>query len=296
MRGAGLALLLLAAACSKEPPAEAPARAVPLVLATFYPTTYFASRIGGALVQVSCPLPPDEDPVSWRPDDATIRAYQEADLVVLNGAGFEKWVATVSLPQARTVETARPFRDDWITIEGAATHSHGRAGAHSHEGLDGHTWLDPVNAAAQAREILKALRARLPDRAAELDAAFAALTRDLDGLDRELRALGPVACLASHPAYHYVARRYSWAVESLDLDPGEVPSDAQVDAMRTLADAKGARLILWESDPAPGVRARFDAKGLASVVFSPCEQPPEEGDYLAAMRANIARLKAALGG
>jgi zinc transport system substrate-binding protein len=296
MRRRFAVLVLLAAACSEAPEATAPSRERPLVLTTFYPTAYFVTRIGGSLVDVRCPLPADEDPVFWRPDEAAIRAYQDADLVVLNGAGFEKWAATAPLPSARTVETARPFRSEWITTKGAVTHSHGPKGAHSHEGLDGHTWLDPVNASAQAREIKDALRRRLPAGASEIDAGFASLARDLEALDGELRALGPVRCLASHPAYNYVARRYGWEVQSLDLDPEEVPSPAQAAAAAKIAAEKDLRVLLWEAEPLPPVRAPFDALGLASVVFSPCEQPPPEGDYLSAMRANVARLKAARGG
>ena len=33
------------------------------VITTFYPTQYFAQRIGGDLIDVTCPVPADEDPI-----------------------------------------------------------------------------------------------------------------------------------------------------------------------------------------------------------------------------------------
>ena len=139
-----LVLLALLAACGERSPGGAPpSRAIPLVYTTFYPTTYFAARIGGARVRVVCPLPDGEDPIFWLPDAETIRAYQQADLIVVNDAGFEKWVDKVSLPDAKVVRTARPFRAEWLTYEKAVEHSHGKGGEHAHQGTDGHTWLDP---------------------------------------------------------------------------------------------------------------------------------------------------------
>ena len=65
-------------------------------------------------------------------------------------------------------------------------------------------------------------------------------------------------------------------------------------ALEALAGAPG-RLLLWESAPRADVAARLAGLGLASVVFAPCETPPADGSgYVAAMRANLDRLRAAL--
>ncbi len=59
-----------------------------------YPLKYFAERIGGDHVRVKFPVPADVDPANWNPDLADIAAYQQADLILLNGAGYAKWVPT----------------------------------------------------------------------------------------------------------------------------------------------------------------------------------------------------------
>jgi hypothetical protein len=48
--------------------------------------------------------------------------------------------------------------------------------------------------------------------------------------------------------------------------------------------------MLWEAEPKAETRRRLEALGLASVVYAPCAQRPEAGDWLSAMASNAARL------
>jgi len=296
--------VLMPIACGDGTPKDAPTSGgKPVVLTTFYPTLYFVRRIAGDLVEVECPVPEDEDAIFWQPDEATIGRYQQADLIVVNGAEFEKWVQKTSLPSAKLVDTARPFENDFLRFEKAVTHSHGPAGEHAHEGIDGHTWVDPENAKAQAAEIHRALVKLLPDRKARLDEGLAALTKDLDELSDGFAALaGKPPLLASHPAYNYTVKRYGWNLVNLDLDPGEMPSDEAFAKIAVLLKAHPAKYLLWESDPLPEIATRFrDELGVASVTFSPCELMSTAdlvagSDYLSVMRENLARLKPVFGG
>lgn len=299
-----LALPLLLAACGKEPTAPArPARSKPLVMTTFYPTTWMVERIAGDLVEVRCPLPPDEDPIFWQPDDATLAAYQEADLIVVNGAEFEKWVATASLPAARLVDTARGFAERFVRFEDGVKHSHGAGGEHAHEGVDGHTWLDPVNAQAQMMAIFEALKRLLPDRYMDLFEGARRVESELRAFDALFKMLGAVPegrwLYASHPAYNYLAARYGWPMVNLDLDPEEMPGDAAfADVKQRLATKPGTHL-LWESTPQPEIAARFEREtGLKSLVVEPCETMSAEDraagrDYLARWKQNLITLRAA---
>ena len=63
----------------------------PLTIYTVnYPLQYFAQRIAGEHAQVIFPGPEDEDPAFWMPDTETIQRYQQADLILLNGAGYAR--------------------------------------------------------------------------------------------------------------------------------------------------------------------------------------------------------------
>jgi zinc transport system substrate-binding protein len=309
-RRTALALLLAGAlgalpGCGgKDEPATPAARGTPEVWTTFYPTTWMARRLAGPDAKVVCPLPADEDPIFWKPSDDALKGYQAADLVVVNGAEFEKWVAGTWLaePSRRTIDTAEAFKAEWVHFEQAQTHSHGGGAAHTHEGLDGHTWLDPQLAVKQARAIHGGLVKLLPAKEKALDERLAALERDLGGLDASLKALGAqpdgTSLYASHPAYNYVAKRYGWRVVNLDLDPEAMPDDAALaDLKAKLATAPGT-FLLWESTPLPAIAERLAKEhGLTSLTVEPCEtetDPQDADGYLTRWKQNLQQLKRAL--
>lgn len=299
----GCALLavcaLLLAACGEPAPAARPARQRPEVWTSFYPTTWMVTRIAGGLVDVRCPVPDGEDPKLWQPPTEVLAGYQQADLVVLNGAGFERWASTASLPVARLVDSARDLAPGLLQHEGGgAAHRHGDGPAHVHEGVDGHTWLDPQRARTQARAVHAGLLRLLPQHEAALAQGLARLEADLEALESSLRALGAQPAgtwiYASHPAYDYLAQRMGWRVANLDLDPEALPSDEQVAAIRASLDTRPGRVLVWEAEPLPAAAERLQRElGLASVVVEPCEAA-RAGDgpdgYLERWKANVARL------
>mgnify|MGYP000320192187 CR=1 FL=1 len=88
--------------------------------------------------------------VFWKPAPEQIAAYQKADLILLNGASYAKWVAHVSLPASWMVDTSASFADQFIPLKDQVTHSHGLAGKHEHGDVAFTTWLDPLQAIVQA--------------------------------------------------------------------------------------------------------------------------------------------------
>ncbi len=288
---------MLSVGCGQKEPETIPRTGKPSVYTTFYPTQYFAERIGGDLIDVVCPVPADQDVIFWMPDATAIQAYQKADLIIINGAEFCKWVQRVSLPESRVVNTARPFETEFVVFGHAPVHSHGGDGEHAHEGLDGHTWVDPVNARLQAAEISKALIERFPDHKAAFEKGFAALARDLDALDEKLKAYQATyknqPLLASHPAYNYIARRYGWNIKSLDLGPEAMPSDETFQEIKDILKRHPATHLIWEAYPTKAIADRIQNElGLTSIEFSPCELLSEGAknsgtDYMSVMRSNL---------
>ena len=55
-----------------------------------------------------------------------IRQYQPADLILLNGADYEKWRLTSVLPLASRWSPPPSFADRYMTNGEVITHSHGR--------------------------------------------------------------------------------------------------------------------------------------------------------------------------
>jgi len=258
-----------------------------------YPLQYFAERIGGEHVEVVFPAPSDVDPAYWSPDAEIIAAYQRADLILLNGAGYARWVARASLPRERMVDTGAAFADRLVMAEDAVTHTHGPEGAHEHSGFAFTTWLDPTLASEQAEAVARALEKARPSDAATFRRAFDALAADLAQLDRRLAAvgerLGSEPLLFSHPVYQYLIRRYDLNGWSLHWEPEQPPDLAELARVRK---EHPARWLIWESEPLPGTVAALQDVGVASVVFAPCGQAPDTGDLISVMERNVSRLEA----
>ena len=111
MRWISLVAALSVACGSSEPVPDVAPDSSPSVLSVYtvnYPLQYFAERIGGEHVDASFPAP-DGDPAYWNPDPDAVAAYQQADVILLNGASYAKWVATVTLPTSKLVPEILSF-------------------------------------------------------------------------------------------------------------------------------------------------------------------------------------------
>ena len=100
------AVLALMTSCNRRtraPEGADPAERGPLVYATTYPMEYFAGRIGGGSVSVRCPVPTDHEAFLREISAEIIREYQRADLIVTNGAGYDRWVEIACLPEAAMI-------------------------------------------------------------------------------------------------------------------------------------------------------------------------------------------------
>ncbi len=270
-------------------------RAKPLVYATSYPLAYFAERIGGDLVEVVCPVPPGEDPATWMPDAKTIAAYQRADLILVNGAGYEQWLDKVSLPKERVFDTTAHL-EALIKIENATTHSHGGK-THTHEGVNPHTWLDFTSASSQADAVRARMATLTPaEHASALESRSVELREDLLALYDRLSLMPHVRVWASHPSYDYLARAHRWTLHNAHIDPDADPDDVPWDALRQRIERHPATHMLWEREPREELAARIDEElGLEGIVVSTCETKPDgEETYLTVMTANVGRLLNAL--
>ena len=220
-----------------------------------YPLKYFAERIAAEHAEVVFPAPAEVDPAFWKPDVAAIGAYQRADLILLNGADYAKWVGQVSLPRRHLVNTSAGLTDRLIKADAGIAHSHGTGDEHAHAGIAFTTWLDPGQAILQADAIKTALIKNRPQAKAEFERNFAKLETDLIALNTELQGIlsnaRGQALLASHPVYQYLVRAYDLDLHSVLWEPDAFPSEDQWSELASLAETNSAKWMLWEGEPVP---------------------------------------------
>ena len=293
-----VAVIVLTVACgeraSQEGEPDSRVDDVLHVITVNYPLAYFAERILGDRGSVSFPAPADVDPAYWSPAPEIISEYQQADLILANGAGYAAWLANATLPRSHVVDTTAAVRERLIPIESAVTHTHGPTGDHSHGGTAFTTWLDFDLAVEQARAILEAVVSARPQHEADFRTAFAALEADLQELDSKLQEisdqLGKETVLFSHPVYQYFERRYNLRGFSVHWEPDEVPEEAQWRELQTVLQHYPATIMIWEAKPLSVTRRRLQELGVDSLVFAPGGNRPAEGDLLDLMREGIASL------
>ncbi|MEO0636516.1 MAG: metal ABC transporter substrate-binding protein [Pseudomonadota bacterium] len=278
-----LTRLLLAALLMMATSIMAHAQDRPRIVAVNYPLKYFAERLAGDSADVIFPVPEGVDPSFWRPSISDVSMIQSADLVLLNGAGFAAWIDRVSLPRSRLVNTTARLEDLFIVTE-SITHSHGDGGEHSHEGLASYTWLDPTIAAQQAEAIANALvqrglvtREAIEPRLASLQTELVALD---DGLKAALESVRDVPFIATHPRYHYFARRYGLSISYLDWEAGAMPTQEQLATLSAMSEKTGARGLIWEAQPPQSAVEAVAELGFTSAVLPPYATVPASAEDL----------------
>ena len=260
-----------------------------------YPLKYFAEAIGGPHVNVTLPIPPDEDPAYWTPSVANIGAYQKADLILLNGAGYARWVNKVSLPRSKTVNTSRAFKDRYIIAKEITTHSHGAEGEHAHEALAFTTWIDLSLAEQQAQAIYQAFLRNLPELKSYLMDNYTTLKSNLLALDHQFKTViaenPSMPLLFSHPVYDYLIGRYALNGRSLHWEPDQVPTADQMNELQRIRAEYPAQWFVWEGKPLDLSVEKLQAAGISSTVFDPCGNRPSSGDFMSVMRQNIINME-----
>lgn len=267
-----------------------------LVVASFYPLYEFAARVGGDRAEVSSLVPAGIEPHDWEPAPRDRLKVQSADMLVINGAGFESWAGDME---------ARVIVD---TSEGIELEHEEEAGDdHGHEGgTNPHIWLDPVLAKHQVEKIREVLAAADPENADYYNQTAAEFTAELDSLDAfaklKLGNCEKSDFIAFHDAFAHFAERYGLEQHSIHgVSPEGEILPQRIEQVIALANQLGISVIYSEDlvDSRLADTIAGEIPGGRVLVLSPIEGiDQEEQDagigYVDKMRENIVNLKVGL--
>lgn len=293
-----IALVALLVACTDKEAGDSNTPATqskPVVVTSNYPLYFFATEIAGDAINVRFPSI-QGDPAMWVPIGDDVGVLQAADLLILNGAGYESWLAFTTLPAGHMLDTTATIQPMLLPIEDTAVHQHGPQGEHSHQGTAFTTWLDPMLAIEQARAIKRGLADLVPDQAGSFQANFANLEQRLNELDQSLAqafsALGDRPVIFSHPVYQYLQRRYGISGRNLHWEPDTEPGTKDWIDLGKLLREHPAKLMIWEGSTLPPVSKKLADMGVRSIVFDPAGNQPDQDDYFVVMKENLSQLTA----
>jgi zinc/manganese transport system substrate-binding protein len=295
---AGLALVTgLAAPVAAQPASR------PRVVATFSILADLVRAVGGDRVEVAALVGPGADAHSFAPKPADAQALARANLVVVNGLGFDAWtdrlVRTAGYKGAVVVASAgvapRKAEDD---------HDHDHD--HGHADIDPHAWQNPANVKLYVANIRDALVKADPAGAETYAARAADYHKQLDALTTEIAALfaplppGRRRVATTHEAFGYFGEAFGVRFVAAQ----GVSSEGDISARRLgalIRQVRGEKIpavfIETLSDPrlAERIAAETGAK-IGGALYPDALTGPDgpAATYLDLMRANARTIAAAL--
>lgn len=233
-------------------------------------TTVFADlikQVGGDRVNVVSIVPAGADPHTFEPTPREARHIATADVLFVNGLGFEAWVEKLLVnagsPNLQVVTLSQGLEP----IEGVSftVHQGHDDHDHAHDG-DPHFWLDVTHAMHYVRTIESVLIAADPAGAEGYRSRAAAYLAELDELDQwiaERIATIPAknrVLLTYHDAFAYLAQRYGLDLQGVVVrNPDREPSSRELASLIREVRALGTKAIFAE----PQINPRF-AQSLAA--------------------------------
>lgn len=285
-----------------------PALADPLkVVASFTILGDMAGRIGGDGVAVTTLVGPDGDAHVYEPTPADARALAGADLVIVNGLGFEGWMDR--LVQASGYKGPVVVATAGIDpLAGAEEEGHGHSHDHGHHhGTDPHAWQSVANAKVYAGNIAGGLAAAAPAQAEAFRSGLASYRAELDALEAEIEAtLAPIPrerriIVTAHDAFGYYAQAYGVTfLAPVGISTEAEPSAGAIARLIRQMKAENVRAVFVESIADPRMLDRIAAETGARIggrVYSDALSGPDgpAPSYAAMMRHNTRAFATALG-
>lgn len=284
--------------------AEASSRPL-AVVASFSILADMVHQIGGPYVTVKSLVGPDGDAHAYMPSPADAQAVAGANLVVVNGLGFEGWFDR--LVQASNTKALVVVASQGIAPRRMESHGEsGQAGEGGHWILDPHAWLDLTNAQSYVAVIAQALSKADPAHAADYAAngrAYGLRLADLDAWAR--RELGAIPAerrraITSHDAFGYFAHAYG--IEFLAPQSGSAQSEPTPKDMARLVDqmkSQHIRAVFMENMTNPRLAEQIakDTGGVFGGTLYPDALSKADGPaptFEVLFRYNVDTLKAAL--
>ncbi|WP_433785824.1 metal ABC transporter solute-binding protein, Zn/Mn family [Actinomycetospora sp. CA-101289] len=275
--------LLLVAGCGggapapQTPPSDgaAPGRTLKVV-ATTNVWGAVASAVAGPGVEVrSIIQDPAADPHSYESTPADAAAIAGADLVVVNGGGYDEWVEQIL--------------DGDPALRGRSVEAFALRGDQAQE--NEHVWFDPTAVKGVVTQVADRLAAVEPSQATALRERATAFSGQVDTEAARVAAIGPARpgsrVLATEPIAHYLLATagvadatppaFSEAIEN-ETDP---PAATLAEATQLVTGRGVTALVFNPQTETPLTMGLRDAAGGAGVpVVNVTETLPAGLDYL----------------
>jgi zinc transport system substrate-binding protein len=257
------------------------------VISSFNPLYEFSQNVGQEKVDVTLLIPVGVEPHDWEPTVKDVQRMQNADLIIINGIGFENWVDNLEETgySGEIVDTSNGIlikTDEISSVSG-----------------DPHIWLNPVYAKIQVQNIANAFSNSDPTNEQYYQLNAAKYIEELHLLDSKIRA-ELSDCnnnfIAFHDAFSHFADEYNLNQHTIisSNDPHGEATAKTLENIISTAKKFNINVIFAEEsvDTRTSTIIANEIDGRV-LVLSPLEVVTD-GTYISRMTENLENLKEAL--
>ena len=239
------------------------------VVTTFPPLYSFATNVLGDQADVYNLVEPGASIHLWEPSASDLRALAQADLLIMNGLGLERFMDDM-------IESAEnPDLEILVMSESLGSEikpsiemlelddSHGNDGSHDHEedgehshlhgGDDPHIWLNPLLVVKQIESLRDTLTELDPLNAELYVLSAEKYITDLINLDAEIASMfissEKMPFIVFHDAYGYFTSHYDlseYQIAAIEPFPGKEPTAVYFQELLELIDSNGIEIVFTE--------------------------------------------------
>jgi zinc/manganese transport system substrate-binding protein len=275
-----------------EPSATAgQAAARPTIVVTYSVLGRLVEDLVDGAAEVVTIIPDGRDPHDYQPSARDMEAMTAADLLVVNGLGFEEYLDD-AIDAAADAGTPIFAVSDHVTVRDAAGardegHDHDDDSGSAHGSGDPHLWLSPAT-------MLEALPALTDAVSTAIGTGIdpSALTAQLLALDADLAAqfaaLGRCELVTGHDELGYFADRYGCEVIGAVVPSMSTTADAsanQLAALKEIIAAHGATTVFTSLGTPQAVAGQIARETGANVVELGTHVLGGSGSYAAFIRS-----------
>ena len=265
----------------------------------------FSQNIGKEMIDVTLLVPMGADPHDWEPTIRDTERLQKADMIIVNGIGYEHWLNSLELSDIAgiLVDTSNGIstldsanHDEEKHDDHAKEDGHDDEDNHNHGVLDPHIWLNPVFAQLQVKNIANALSNSDPTNKNYYQSNAAIYNQELDLLDSKIRT-ELSGCktdfITFHDAFSYFSEEYGLTqhtiISSIDSH-GEVTPKTLENIISLARELNIKVIFAEESTSTKTSQVIADEIGGKVLVLSPLEIVSDE-TYVEKMTQNLENLK-----
>jgi zinc transport system substrate-binding protein len=262
----------------------------------------FSQNIGKEMIDVTLLVPMGADPHDWEPTIRDREKLQKADVIIVNGIGYEHWLDSfdsndnqgILVDTSNGISTLDSEKHDDHTKED--DHDGHEEDKHNHGDLDPHIWLNPVYAQLQVKNIANALSNSDPTNKNYYQSNAAIYNKELDLLDSKIRT-ELSGCktdfITFHNAFSYFSEEYGLTqhtIISSNDSHGEVTPQTLENIISLARELNIKVIFAEESTSTKTSQVIADEIGGKVLVLSPLEIVSDES-YVEKMIQNLDNLK-----